>query len=338
MEAVAPEVNPTGALAQMFPGVRMHLRSDLGGARMGGSSLGAGRALWVENAAERVERAVGGRDEASSFIKVLLQARGESLVHGGGRQARLVAGDLALLDGASRFTIELGSEYRQLLFQLPRDVVARRQEGLLGLVGRRLPGSDPASAMVFAALSSMLEHLPALCEERRAHTANAVIGLLGALQPPSVAGSDSGRRLRRALADIETHLADPELSAQTLASLQSISRRRLHAVFAEHGLSLARHVWGLRLERIAEALRDPSQRARRLIDVALSWGFNDQAHFSRAFRREFGESPSAYRRRASARAQSEPPPAVTRAPRVLQPASIARQPCSSVSSGSEKLK
>jgi AraC-like DNA-binding protein len=301
MEGVTFDANPMGmgTLAQMFPGVRMHPRRDLAGARMGGAAIGAGRALWVENVADRVERAVVGRDETSGFVKVLLQARGESLVHHRGQKVRLRAGDLTFLDGASGFTIELGREYRQVLFQLPRDVVARRHARLLGLVGRCLQSSDPANAMVFDALSAMIQHLPALSEERRARTATAVICLLGALEPPEVTGSDSLRRLRRALADMETHLADPQLSAETLASLQSISRRRMHAVFAEHGVSLARLIWSLRLERIAEDLRDPSQRARRLIDIALSWGFNDQAHFSRAFRRKFGESPSAHRRRAS---------------------------------------
>src|SRR5205085_1758759 len=148
------------------------------------------------------------------------------------------------------FAIELSSEYRQVLFQLPRGVLARRHEKLSGLFGRRLPGSDPASALVFDALSAMIRHLPALSEERRARSANAVIGLLAALEPPELTGSDAQRRRRRALADIDTHLADPDLSAETLASLQGISRRRLHAVFAEQGLSIARLIWSLRLEKI----------------------------------------------------------------------------------------
>src|SRR6186713_381869 len=157
MEGVTSDANPMAALARMFPGVRMQLRRDLGGARMGGGAIGAGRAIWVENAADWVERSVVGRDQTSGFVKVLLQARGESLVHSSGQKVRLAAGDLTFLDGASRFTIELGSEYRQVLFQLPRDVVARRHERLLGLVGRRLPSSDPANAMVFDALSAMIQ-------------------------------------------------------------------------------------------------------------------------------------------------------------------------------------
>ena len=36
-------------------------------------------------------------------------------------------------------------------------------------------------------------------------------------------------------------------------------------------------------------------------EVAARWGFPDAAHFSRAFRAEFGEPPSAVRARAIAR-------------------------------------
>jgi hypothetical protein len=42
---------------------------------------------------------------------------------------------LTLLDGARKFAIEFGKDYEQLLLQLPRDVIARRYEPLLGRMG-----------------------------------------------------------------------------------------------------------------------------------------------------------------------------------------------------------
>jgi len=62
------------------------------------------------------------------------------------------------------------------------------------------------------------------------------------------------------------------------------------------GQSPERLIWERRLERISEDLRNPAHARRRLIDIALTWGFNSQAHFSRAFRRKYGQSPSAFRR------------------------------------------
>jgi transcriptional regulator GlxA family with amidase domain len=206
---------------------------------------------------------------------------------------------LTLIDGARPFALELGRDYEQLLFQLPRDVVARRHEPLLQRVGHALRGDEPGHAMVFATLSAMVEHLAALSEGQRARALDSIVGLLGGLEAAPVETTAARRRLARALADLETHLADPELSAEMLAAWQGISRRRLDSVFAEYGSSVARSIWERRLERIAADLQEPSKQTLRLIDVALSWGFNSEAHFSRAFRNKFGEAPSAYRRRHS---------------------------------------
>jgi AraC-like DNA-binding protein len=51
----------------------------------------------------------------------------------------------------------------------------------------------------------------------------------------------------------------------------------------------------LRLHASLEMLRDP----RDISSIALDLGFTDHSHFTAAFRRRFGVTPSAYRARAS---------------------------------------
>jgi AraC family transcriptional regulator, positive regulator of tynA and feaB len=297
VETNAFEAAGVDAVFQVFPGLRMVLRGQLQSARLWRAGIGSGRAIRIGNLAQRVQRTANQRDETSGFLKLLLQIRGESLVVLDGKRARLSPGDLTLLDGARSFSLEFDNDYEQLLFQLPRDIVARRHEPLLGRVGQALRGDEPGNALVFEALSALVKHLDALSEGRRAQTLESIVALLGALEPASVESSASRRRLARAFVDLETHLANPELSAGMLASLQGISRRRLDAIFAEHGNSVERSIWERRLERIAADLSDPNKGTRRLVDIALSWGFNSEAHFSRAFRNKFGEPPSVYRRR-----------------------------------------
>jgi AraC-like DNA-binding protein len=299
MEHFPPGKGPVTPLSAIFPGIRVVLGAEFARARFSSAELGQGRAVLIENAADRVQR-VAQRDATASVVKLVLQVRGEALVVQDGTRSRLAPGDLALFDGARSFAIECDRDYQQLIFQLPRAVVTRRYERLLGIVGARLAGDDPAHAMVFDLLSTMTRHVGVLSEERRAHALDTVLGLLGALEPANNDGPASRRRLLKALVDLETRLADPDLSSEILAKLQGISRRRMDAVFAEHGISVTSVIWERRLERVAEELGGPSKRTRRLLDVALSWGFNSEAHFSRSFRQKFGESPSAYRRRRSA--------------------------------------
>ena len=44
--------------------------------------------------------------------------------------------------------------------------------------------------------------------------------------------------------------------------------------------------------------QQPQFVARSITDIALSWGYNSPAHFSRVFRKQFGATPSEWRARA----------------------------------------
>lgn len=67
-------------------------------------------------------------------------------------------------------------------------------------------------------------------------------------------------------------------------------------LFRDHtGLTVYRYVNRLRLRSAMEAVLDG---APDLTTVALGHGFSSHSHFTRAFRREYGATPSAVRRRA----------------------------------------
>lgn len=50
-----------------------------------------------------------------------------------------------------------------------------------------------------------------------------------------------------------------------------------------------------RLARCAADLRDGSQDHLPITEIAFRWGFSDAAHFSRAFKQQFGVAPRDYR-------------------------------------------
>jgi AraC-like DNA-binding protein len=54
-----------------------------------------------------------------------------------------------------------------------------------------------------------------------------------------------------------------------------------------------------RLQRCADDLRNSALTIVNLTDIAHQWGFSDSAHFSRAFKGEFGQTPSHYRQQYS---------------------------------------
>ena len=91
---------------------------------------------------------------------------------------------------------------------------------------------------------------------------------------------------------------DSDLSLNALSRDLGYSPFHFHRVFsAAVGETPKRHVQRLRLERAAYklAITDES-----IVQIGLAVGFSAHETFSRAFRRGFGVSPSAYRRAAKA--------------------------------------
>ena len=95
------------------------------------------------------------------------------------------------------------------------------------------------------------------------------------------------------LAHIDAHLEDT-LDVDGLAGVAAFSRHHFHRQFSLlFGMNVGRYVQLLRLKRAAHQLayRDDV----RITDIALACGYEGPEAFARAFRRQAGQSPSAFR-------------------------------------------
>nr|WP_194377674.1 helix-turn-helix domain-containing protein [Streptomyces durbertensis] len=102
----------------------------------------------------------------------------------------------------------------------------------------------------------------------------------------------------RIRAFIERHLGDPRLTPGTVAAAHHLSTRQLHRLFEGEALTVASLIRHRRLERVRRDLADPACRTTPIHVIAARSGFRATAHFSRAFRAEYGMPPSEYRWRA----------------------------------------
>ncbi len=104
------------------------------------------------------------------------------------------------------------------------------------------------------------------------------------------------RQINRALDYIATHMDGP-LDIRSLAQSAGLSPFYFHRVFsAAMGESPARYVVRKRLERAAICLRDDP--GRTVSDIASEVGFGSVHVFCRNFKRFFGMTAEAYRRKA----------------------------------------
>ena len=95
----------------------------------------------------------------------------------------------------------------------------------------------------------------------------------------------------RAQAFIREHLRDPELSIDQISAALGCTKRYLHMVFSERGLTVSDYIWRARLQHCRQELE--AHAGKTITDVAFSWGFSSSSHFSRVFRKCFGVAPSA---------------------------------------------
>ena len=100
---------------------------------------------------------------------------------------------------------------------------------------------------------------------------------------------------RRILEFMEANFTDCELAPEKIASANGISMRYLHSLFQQAGLTVSKWIWERRLKATREDLLDPSMNHMRVSEIAYRRGFNDPAHFSRAFKTRFQISPSKLR-------------------------------------------
>lgn len=104
---------------------------------------------------------------------------------------------------------------------------------------------------------------------------------------------DIHARIARVHDYIQRHLQEP-LNRETLAEVAEYSIPHFHRIFtASTGESAVSYVRRLRLTRAGQKLR---MGAVDIMDVALAAGYESHAAFSKAFKKQYGISPSSFRR------------------------------------------
>jgi AraC-like DNA-binding protein len=210
-------------------------------------------------------------------------------------------GDLVLYDSGRRYTFHFPEPFRFLVLQLPKDLVEVRPSTLDRATACTISGQVGSGR----ALSSLMRICAEEAETLPAHVfrqlEGSMLGLVGAIATSfgNEQGTATSLETTRWLAEryIDDHLANHDLTPTRIAQALGVSSRYLHMAFESSPFTVAQLIRRRRLERCREDLANPQYRSRTLAAVAWRWGFHDAAHFSRAFKREYGEQPSTYRAR-----------------------------------------
>ncbi|MBI2969168.1 MAG: helix-turn-helix domain-containing protein [Gammaproteobacteria bacterium] len=247
----------------------------------------------IHAAAQTVHR--GRRQIAATpgeYFFLIVQSSGVAHISQNGRDARLLPGDAIIVDSRRPYTFSFNRDFEQINVSIPVNCVTEHTRRRIH-TGIRLENMGPLLGAYLAVLA-----------DRDARedggwlqlAANKLVEMINVLSEGSALPlrNASDPRLQFIKAFVARHYTDPALCTASVATAGHISTRLLHKLFSREGETFGGFLRRLRLERSRDALRR-SDPGRTIISIAMDSGFDSLSSFSRAFRKQFGLTPSQFR-------------------------------------------
>jgi AraC-like DNA-binding protein len=232
------------------------------------------------------------RAERHPVAKVIVTV-GVSVYEQRGERVTLTPGDGLVYDVSQPHAITSTEVTEHFVVIVPHDLVAGRGIRLDRLTAQRFSARTGVGRLAADLIHSTFGELATIASECEDNLAASLLSLMFLPLPHEAA--DVGEALRyRIESYIRDQIRDPELSIDKIASALRRSKRYLHMAFAASDRSIADHIWMTRLDGCRDDLASRSELT--ISEIAFAWGFSSSAHFSRAFRKRFGVTPSAFRR------------------------------------------
>jgi AraC-like DNA-binding protein len=222
-----------------------------------------------------------------------------------GREITLRAGEAVLTTSADPGVVTIPTTSRLVSLRVPRDVLKPTIVDLDASLLRPIPPDTPALRLLTSYVGAIkdLDALttPELQALTVAHIHDLVSLTIGATREAAEIAQGRGvraARLRAIKAGIMASLRSDTLSIAAIAARHGISPRYVHMLFESEGTTFSEFVLGHRLAFAHRMLRDPRCLAHSITAIAFECGFVDLSHFSRAFRGQYGATPSDIREAA----------------------------------------
>src|SRR5712675_1575117 len=227
------------------------------------------------------------------YVKILFQTYGISHFEQSGRRIELVPGDCLAYDVSCPHTIVSPSLTRHEVVIVPKELLRERGFHSTKMSPCKLSARNGTGRISHDFVHAAFDEANSLSPHNATGVADSLIDLL--LLPLREADTMFDRvgpeaMYIRAQAFIREHLRDPDLCIDQISAALGCTKRYLHMLFSDKGMTVSDYIWRARLLHCRQELE--TQNGKTITDVAFSWGFSSSSHFSRVFRKYFGIVPS----------------------------------------------
>jgi AraC-like DNA-binding protein len=227
-----------------------------------------------------------------------------------GREVSLRVGELALYDTSHPCTAWAVADQhvaQAIIVDIPRSALALPAAKVDRLQAMTLPGDTGMGALVSQFLIRVVNQSSFYQPQDTSRLGTVITDLITVFLAHDAGIADlvapeshAQALLAGVYAFIERNLGNADLSPQAIAAARHISVRYLHLLFESQDTTVAAWIRHRRLERCRRDLAEPLLAGRPIRAIAARWGFLHPQEFSRAFRGNYGISPSEYRRNLGA--------------------------------------
>ena len=228
-------------------------------------------------------------DQLDHYRLILLRS-GHFDCDTGEQQVQLAPGRFVITDMARAETNVSAAD--SLVMFIPREQLDEALPRPMDLHG--LSPDNPCAQLLHEHLSALLKHLPDTTLEEIPGLSRATVSLVAASIASTPENLEAARPamenvlLRRGRRFIERSLRQDDLGAPHLCAELRVSRSTLYRVFTPVG-GVSQYIKERRLARIHEAL-STGPAGQSISRLAEQFGFKSAAHFSSAFREQYGYS------------------------------------------------
>ncbi|GAA1451117.1 helix-turn-helix domain-containing protein [Mycobacterium cookii] len=230
------------------------------------------------------------------YVVILINLRGREVVSQHDAAAEMRAGDAVVWDTTRPVKFRVLEPLAKRSLFVPRSALDEIGARSLGIAGAILGKDAPATELLTSYLDVLARTVDQLSPAAVAAARNATLDLVSAaLQPEQVDEPlpRDGAALRASINRwIEHNLDGLDLSPSTIALAHNVSVRSVHRLFEGSGATVVGFV---RTRRLARARQDLVSSNASITEIAARWRFYDPSHFTRAFRAQYGVSPSHFR-------------------------------------------
>jgi len=259
----------------------------------------------VNSRAQRVMRTPRVISRASDdYFIVSLQTQGHAVISQDGRDAVMSPGDFAIYDSTRPYVLLFDDDFEEIVLKLRGEQLRSLVRNTEALTATTVSGRSGAGHLLINMIRTLRDEADSLLPASAAAVASGVVNVLvaGLQSLPACKKAEmssmSAYHVARIRQCIDDRIHDPALSIESVAAELGMSVGHLHRLFKTEPLSPSQYLWSRRLEACSRELLDPRRAKVSVAEIAFSWGFNDAAHFSRAFRERFNCAPREWRRQA----------------------------------------